>query len=209
MELPDWVPPEMLDTKAGAFVSVHKFGALRGCIGTIASTQKNLALEIIHNAVSAVAKDPRFEPVEESELNYLDINVDVLGEAESIESEAELDVKNTALLSRADSNAGFCFQTLMALIQLKSKSRLQGEKAALHLVRKLTCSALKSCATISATWRKTDIARLKPRGLRIARRTFTRQTEETCRFVMYASDTAKLKKARPAFVAHGLAAMDR
>ncbi|MCR4714446.1 MAG: AmmeMemoRadiSam system protein A [Treponemataceae bacterium] len=98
MPLPDWVPPELLNVQAGAFVSVHKFGALRGCIGTIAATQKNLALEIIHNAVSAVAKDPRFEPVTEDELKYLDINVDVLGEAESIESEAELDVKKYGVI---------------------------------------------------------------------------------------------------------------
>ena len=112
MELPDWVPPEMLDTKAGAFVSVHKFGALRGCIGTIASTQKNLALEIIHNAVSAVAKDPRFEPVEESELNYLDINVDVLGEAESIESEAELDVKKYGVIVQSGFKRGLLLPDL-------------------------------------------------------------------------------------------------
>ena len=51
LELPSWVPEELLKTRAGAFVSVHKFGALRGCIGTIAATKENLALEIIHNAV--------------------------------------------------------------------------------------------------------------------------------------------------------------
>ena len=93
LPLPDWVPEDLLDSQAGAFVSVHKFGALRGCIGTIAATQKNLALEIIHNAVSAVSKDPRFEPVTQDELKYLEINVDVLGQAQAIKSEAELDVK--------------------------------------------------------------------------------------------------------------------
>ncbi len=78
LELPSWVPEELLKTRAGAFVSVHKFGGLRGCIGTIAATKENLALEIIHNAVSAVSEDPRFEPVTQDELKYLDINVDVL-----------------------------------------------------------------------------------------------------------------------------------
>ena len=106
MPLPDWVPPELLNTRAGAFVSIHKFGALRGCIGTIAATQKNLALEIIHNAVSAVAKDPRFEPVTEDELKYLDINVDVLGEAESIESEEELDVKKYGVIVQSGYKRG-------------------------------------------------------------------------------------------------------
>ena len=106
MPLPNNLPSELLNTKAGAFVSVHKFGALRGCIGTIASTQKNLALEIIENAVSAVSKDPRFQPVTEDELKYLDINVDVLGEAEPIKSEAELDVKKYGVIVQSGYKRG-------------------------------------------------------------------------------------------------------
>ncbi len=112
MPLPDWVPSELLNKKAGAFVSVHKFGALRGCIGTIASTQKNLALEIIHNAVSAVSKDPRFDPVEEDELQYLDINVDVLGEAEPIKSQAELDVKKYGVIVQSGYKRGLLLPDL-------------------------------------------------------------------------------------------------
>ena len=112
MPIPDWVPPELLNGRAGAFVSVHKFGALRGCIGTIAATQKNLALEIIHNAVSAVSKDPRFEPVTEDELKYLDINVDVLGEAESIESEEELDVKKYGVIVQSGYKRGLLLPDL-------------------------------------------------------------------------------------------------
>ena len=112
MPLPDWVPAELLNKKAGAFVSVHKFGALRGCIGTIASTQKNLALEIIHNAVSAVSKDPRFDPVEEDELQYLDINVDVLGEAEPIKSQAELDVKKYGVIVQSGYKRGLLLPDL-------------------------------------------------------------------------------------------------
>ena len=112
MELPEWVPAELLNTNAGAFVSVHKFGALRGCIGTIASTQKNLALEIIHNAVSAVSEDPRFEPVEENELKYLEINVDVLGEAEPIKSTAELDVKKYGVIVQSGYRRGLLLPDL-------------------------------------------------------------------------------------------------
>ena len=112
MPLPDWVPGELLDKKAGAFVSVHKFGALRGCIGTIASTQKNLALEIIHNAVSAVSRDPRFDPVTEDELQYLEINVDVLGEAEPIKSQAELDVKKYGVIVQSGYKRGLLLPDL-------------------------------------------------------------------------------------------------
>ena len=112
MEVPDWVPPELLQARAGAFVSVHKYGALRGCIGTIAATKENLALEIIHNAVSAVSEDPRFEPVSEDELKYLDINVDVLGQAEKISSPAELDVKKYGVIVQSGYKRGLLLPDL-------------------------------------------------------------------------------------------------
>lgn len=112
MSLPDWVPDELLNVKSGAFVSIHKFGALRGCIGTIAATKKNLALEIIQNAVSAVSSDPRFKPVTEDELKYLDINVDVLSEAESIKSEAELDVKKYGVIVQSGYKRGLLLPDL-------------------------------------------------------------------------------------------------
>ena len=112
MELPSWVPSELLKTRAGAFVSIHKFGSLRGCIGTIAATKENLALEIIHNAVSAVSEDPRFQPVTEDELKYLDINVDVLGEAEKISSTAELDVKKYGVIVQSGYKRGLLLPDL-------------------------------------------------------------------------------------------------
>ena len=112
MALPDDMPPELLNIRAGAFVSVHKFGALRGCIGTIAATQDNLALEIIENAVSAVSKDPRFQPVTEDELKYLDINVDVLGEAEPIKSEDELNVKKYGVIVQSGYKRGLLLPDL-------------------------------------------------------------------------------------------------
>ena len=112
MPLPEDVAPELLNVRAGAFVSIHKFGALRGCIGTIASTQKNLALEIIENAVSAVSKDPRFQPVTEDELKYLDINVDVLGKAEKISSPAELDVKKYGVIVQSGYKRGLLLPDL-------------------------------------------------------------------------------------------------
>ncbi len=112
MPLPDWLPAELLNAQAGAFVSIHKFGALRGCIGTTGPTQKNLALEIIHNAVSAVSKDPRFEPVEEDELKYLDISVDVLGEPEKIKSESELDVKKYGVIVQSGYKRGLLLPDL-------------------------------------------------------------------------------------------------
>ncbi len=112
MAMPTDVPAELTDTRAGAFVSIHKFGKLRGCIGTIAPTRKNLAEEIIKNAVSASSEDPRFEPIEPDELKWLDITVDVLGDAERISSKDELDVKRYGVIVESGYKRGLLLPDL-------------------------------------------------------------------------------------------------
>ena len=112
MPVPDWVPDEILNQKAGAFVSIHKFGRLRGCIGTILPVRKNLAEEIIRNAVSAVSEDNRFDPVEEDELEWLDINVDVLSTPEKIESKDQLDVKRYGVIVQSGYKRGLLLPDL-------------------------------------------------------------------------------------------------
>ena len=98
ISVPEGLPEEMLDTQAGAFVSIHKFGKLRGCIGTIEGVRDSVAEEIINNAISASTEDPRFSPITEDELKWLEINVDVLGEAEYIYSMDQLDVKRYGVI---------------------------------------------------------------------------------------------------------------
>jgi len=82
---------EVMSRRAGTFVSLHKDGRLRGCIGTIEPVGANVAEEVIRNAISAARDDPRFPPVTHDELAALEISVDVLTEPEPISSMAELD----------------------------------------------------------------------------------------------------------------------
>ncbi len=91
------LPPEQ-KTPRGVFVSIKKSGRLRGCIGTIRPVRENLAEEIIANAVSAAARDPRFDPVADSELEQLDITVDVLTVPEPVEDVSELDPKKYGII---------------------------------------------------------------------------------------------------------------
>ena len=107
------LPSELTERRAGAFVSIHKQGLLRGCIGTIGPTMKNLAQEIVTNAISASTRDPRFDPIRESELPWLEINVDVLGEAEDIDSIDQLDVKRYGVIvSTRDGRRGLLLPDL-------------------------------------------------------------------------------------------------
>ena len=82
----------LLKGRAGAFVSLKIAGQLRGCIGTISPTKPTLLEEILRNAVSAAAEDPRFGPVEERELSRITVSVDILGAAEPVDSIDKLDV---------------------------------------------------------------------------------------------------------------------
>jgi AmmeMemoRadiSam system protein A len=88
---PNSLSDALIKTKAGVFVSLKLDGSLRGCIGTISPTTDSIADEIIQNAISAGADDPRFYPVTEEELKRIEYSVDVLGDAEKIKSIDELD----------------------------------------------------------------------------------------------------------------------
>ncbi|MGI6221303.1 MAG: AmmeMemoRadiSam system protein A [Coriobacteriales bacterium] len=106
------VSDHLLKSRAGAFVSIHEHGRLRGCIGTIAPTQPTLADEIVENAVSASTRDPRFEPIAPDELPDLEINVDVLGESEAIDGLDELDPKRYGVIVTAGGRRGLLLPDL-------------------------------------------------------------------------------------------------
>ena len=109
---PDDLPAEMINNQAGAFVSIHKKGRLRGCIGTIGPTTENIAKEIINNAISASTRDPRFEPITSDELKYLEVNVDILEEPEYISSMDELDVKKYGVIVTSGMKRGLLLPDL-------------------------------------------------------------------------------------------------
>lgn len=112
IKIPDVLPEEMDKRRAGVFVSIKKSGQLRGCIGTIAPVRRNIAEEIIHNAISAGTQDPRFNPVDQSELDSLVYSVDVLGEAEAIGSLEELDVIRYGVIVRSGRRTGLLLPNL-------------------------------------------------------------------------------------------------
>ncbi len=94
---PDKLTPELKET-AGVFVSIHKFGELRGCIGTFEPTQKNVAEEIIVNAISSATRDPRFPPVAPKELKDLEYSVDLLTKPEPVKNKDKLDPKKYGVI---------------------------------------------------------------------------------------------------------------
>ncbi len=108
---PEEFTPEMKG-KAGVFVSIHKFGELRGCIGTFEPTRDNVAEEIIANAISSAIRDPRFPPVAPEELKHLDYSVDVLTSPESVDSQDQLDHKKYGVIVEAGLRRGLLLPDL-------------------------------------------------------------------------------------------------
>ncbi len=111
-EVPDDLPEDMCG-RAGVFVSLKKDGELRGCIGTFQPAQKNIAEEIIYNAVSAALHDPRFSPLREDELPDIVYSVDVLTEPELIYDEAkDLDAKRYGVIIESRGRKGLLLPDL-------------------------------------------------------------------------------------------------
>jgi len=102
---------EMKD-RAGVFVSIHKLGELRGCIGTFEPTKNNIAEETIANAISSATGDPRFPPIAPDELGDLDYSVDVLSTPEPIESKDQLDPRKYGVIVEAGFRRGLLLPDL-------------------------------------------------------------------------------------------------
>jgi AmmeMemoRadiSam system protein A len=82
--IPDFIISDpALSIKCGAFVTIHKNGNLRGCIGNIVGTVA-LYKTVIKMAVEASLHDPRFGPVMPGELGDIDIEISVLSPFEKI-----------------------------------------------------------------------------------------------------------------------------
>lgn len=132
LAVPRELPAEMLEKQAGAFVSIHKGGELRGCIGTIAPTYETIAQEIIENAVSAGTRDPRFPSVAPEELSCLEYSVDILGAPERITSMKELDVKKYGVIVTAGRKRGLLLPDLDGVDTPEKQVAIAMEKAGIR-----------------------------------------------------------------------------
>ncbi len=119
----------LLSQRAGAFVSLHIGRELRGCIGTIAPTRDHLADEIVANAIQAATQDPRFPPVEVSELETLDIKVDVLHDPEPVDDTSELDVARYGVIVSKDWRRGLLLPDLEGVDTVEQQLAIAKRKA--------------------------------------------------------------------------------
>ena len=81
----------ILNSKCGAFVSLHKYGRLRGCIGHFGEDYP-LHEIVAEMARAAAFEDPRFTPVTREELDDIDIEISVLTPMRRIQSIDEFEL---------------------------------------------------------------------------------------------------------------------
>ena len=128
MSIPDYVTQEMREQQRAVFVTLRKYGKLRGCIGTVVPVTNCVAEEIIRNAVEAGTRDPRFPPVTIEELNELDFSVDVLTEPEPAEYH-ELDPKKYGIIVRSGLRSGLLLPDLEGVDTAKEQLSIALGKA--------------------------------------------------------------------------------
>ena len=143
LEIPSNISEELIVNKAGLFVSIHKFGSLRGCIGTIHPVRKCIAEEIICNAKSASTEDPRFPKIKKEELKWLEINVDVLEAPEDIESEKELNVKEYGVIVRSGFKSGVLLPDLDGIDTVEEQVSIAKKKAGIKPGEPITLQRFK------------------------------------------------------------------
>jgi len=100
------IKDERLQKKEGAFVTLHKDGELRGCIGQIIPTDKPLWEVVRDMAIAACSEDYRFNPVAENELNKLDYEISVLSAPEKIDNWQDIKLGEHGVIVKKGGRSG-------------------------------------------------------------------------------------------------------
>jgi AmmeMemoRadiSam system protein A len=132
VELPEDLPEEFTTGKAGVFVSLKIGGQLRGCIGTFMPVTGSIAEEAIRNSIAAASEDPRFPPVDKSELDVIDYSVDVLSTPEPVESVSALDPRRYGVIIKSGGRRGLLLPDLEGVDTVEDQLRITRMKAGIE-----------------------------------------------------------------------------
>jgi AmmeMemoRadiSam system protein A len=130
-------PPSELDgvlgRPCGAFVTIHRHGELRGCLGRI-EAETPLAETVLHLAASVADSDPRFDPVAVLELAEIAIEISVLTPEREVRSITEIEVGRHGVIIEQGRRRG------LLLPQVAAEYGWDRETFVSHTCRKATLS---------------------------------------------------------------------
>jgi AmmeMemoRadiSam system protein A len=120
---------DVLERLGGAFVTLHRQGELRGCIGHI-EINEPLGRVVPRCAVAAASTDPRFPPITPSELEQIEIEISLLGPLEPIAGSQEIEVGRHGLVVESGRQRG------LLLPQVATEWRWDAETFLAHTCHK-------------------------------------------------------------------------
>jgi len=94
-----------LKEKRGCFVTIHRSGQLRGCIG-IFESHSPLWRNVEEMAIQAAFHDPRFPPLSDGEFDKIDIEISVLSPLRKVENVNEIKVGEHGICITRSFNRG-------------------------------------------------------------------------------------------------------
>jgi MEMO1 family protein len=94
-----------LNREMGAFVTLHKQGRLRGCIGNIIG-KGPLYSTVSDMAIESATGDPRFSPVTRDEIDDIDIEISVLSPLEEIDDADKIIMGRHGVLVKSGFKSG-------------------------------------------------------------------------------------------------------
>jgi AmmeMemoRadiSam system protein A len=94
-----------LNLRCGAFVSLHRQGTLRGCLGRV-DGEAPLVVTVTRLAALVADSDPRFDPVREDELSGLEIEISVLTPEREVQRVDEIEIGRHGLIVECGGRRG-------------------------------------------------------------------------------------------------------
>ncbi|MEA2088941.1 MAG: AmmeMemoRadiSam system protein A [Patescibacteria group bacterium] len=133
ISVPKNLPDNFYFKKAGVFVTIKNKNKLRGCIGTYIPTKKNIAKEIISNAVSACSRDTRFYPITKNELPDLNYEISILNPPQLIKNIKNHDVKKHGIIIKCvDGKCGLLLPDLDGIDLTSQQIAIACEKGGIN-----------------------------------------------------------------------------
>ncbi len=94
-------------------MTLHKRGALRGCIGYIVGV-KDIPQTVEEMALASAFRDPRFAPLQQDELGSIDIEISVLSPIETVADVSMIEVGRDGLIVSRGNNRGLLLPQVAA-----------------------------------------------------------------------------------------------
>jgi AmmeMemoRadiSam system protein A len=95
----------LLNKELGAFVTLHEYGELRGCIGNMVG-RGPLYQTVADMAIEAATGDPRFPRLSAAEIDKVDIEISVLSEMKRVKSADEIKIPGHGVMVKRGFRGG-------------------------------------------------------------------------------------------------------